>query len=180
MHRSLILILTGCLILGFQNCARNNLVADAGSGNNLNQISPGAISSISNSGDDSGGAAVAAVEIPSPMGPITVEVDTGRISLVNNQSQVIQQACLSSKDLIELQSYTKNYNLCGETQEAEVCTQQYTAGYASLIIDNQRLNLGESFDGCGKGFKNFCGSQGDSFRGFVSYILKNFASMPCP
>ena len=175
MIRNWTLIIVGCLILGFQNCGRNGFGPDSSSSANSEIAATDAVDGT----DESSTSPVTAVEVPTASGPLTVQVDTGAITLVDNQNQVIQSACLNSHDLAELQSYTKSYNLCGKTSSGDVCTQSYTAGYASLIVDGQKLNLGESFDGCGKGYKDFCGTQGDSFRGLVDYIAKNYQSMSC-
>lgn len=174
------LIIIGCLILGFQNCGRSGFSPEYNSSDNLNPVNAGI--GVDGSADESSSSPVTAVEVSTLSGPLTIQADTGKITLIDKsqgQSQAIEQGCLNPKDLAELQSYTKAYNLCGNLQKADFCTQTYTAGYASLIVDNQKLNLGESFDGCGKGFKDFCGSQAESFRGLVDYIVKNFPSMKC-
>ncbi|QDK36559.1 hypothetical protein [Bdellovibrio sp. NC01] len=178
MFRNWALIIIGCLILGFQNCGRNGFAPDSSSSSNLSQVTTG-VGGVEGSDDEASQSPVTAVEVPTDSGPLTIDAETGKITLIDSQDQVIEQACLPAKDLRELQSYTKAYNLCGSTVKADLCTQKYTKGYASLIVDDQRLNLGESFDGCGKGFKDFCGTQGDSFRGLVTYILANFHTMKC-
>jgi len=172
------LIIIGCLILGFQNCGRNGFAPEYNSSGNINQVTPGDV--VDGATDESSSSPVTAVEIPTGSGPLTIQTDSGKITLIDQgQSQAIEQGCLNAKDLAELQSYTKTYNLCSNTRKADLCTQVYTAGYASLIVNNQKLNLGESFDGCGKGFKDFCGAQAEGFRGLVDYIVKNFPSMKC-
>lgn len=172
-------IIVGCLILGFQNCSRAGFAPGSDMSGNYNQVVPGGV--VEGSTDESSVSPVTAVIIPTQSGPLTIQADTGRITLVDNQgqNQVLEQACLSTQDLAELQSYTKAYNLCGKSTKADLCSQSYTPGYASLIVDNQKLNLGESYDGCGKGFRDFCGTQAESFRGLVDYIVKNFPSMKC-
>ncbi|MDG0817048.1 hypothetical protein [Bdellovibrio svalbardensis] len=175
------LIIIGCLILGFQNCGRNGFAPEYNSSSDISPVVAGDAINGDGSTDESSTSPVTAVEIPTSNGPLTVQVDSGKITLIDQQgqNQVIEQACLSAADLSELQSYTKAYNLCSNTRAADFCTQTYTPGYASLIVDGQKLNLGESFDGCGKGLKDFCGTQAESFRGLVSYIVKNFSSMKC-
>ncbi len=179
MFKNWSLIIIGCLILGFQNCGRNGFAPEYNSSSNINQVATG--EAVDGSSDDSSLSPVTAVEIPTQSGPLTIQVDSGKITLIDNsqQNQAIEQGCLSAKDLAELRTYTTSYNLCSNEKKADLCTQNYTRGYASLIIDNQKLNLGESFDGCGKGFKDFCGAQADSFRGLVNYFIKNFPSMKC-
>lgn len=178
MFRNWTMIIIGCLILGFQNCGRNGFGPDSSS-NSVSQVNTGEV--VDGSSDESSTSPVTALEIPTANGPLTVQVDTGKITLIDGQNQVIEQGCLSQKDLADLQSFTKDYNLCSAPAPAAdtLCTADYTKGYASLIVDDQKMNLGESFDGCHKGFKDFCGSQAESFRGLVDYIATNFPSMKC-
>ncbi len=176
MFRNWAMIIIGCLILGFQNCGRNGFGPESGS-DSVNHASTGEV--VDGSSDESSTSPVTAVEVPTDSGVMAVQVDTGKITLVNGQD--IEQGCLNQKDLGDLQGFTKAYNLCSAPTPAEgtMCTAVYTKGYASLIVDGQKMNLGESFDGCGRGFKDFCGAQADSFRGLVDYVVKNFASMKC-
>lgn len=161
--------------MGFQNCSRSGLGPEMMGVNDINQIAIG--KGVTGVGVPA--SPVTAVQIPTDSGPLTVQADTGQITVVNSLGQILVEACLSNNELIELQSYTKTYNLCSGAHKADICSQNYTPGYASLIIDNQKLNLGESFDGCGTGLKDFCGSQAQSFRGLVSYIVNNLSSMKC-
>jgi hypothetical protein len=54
----------------------------------------------------------------------------------------------------------------------EICTQVYRAPYVSLIFENSKLNLGEAFNGCGKGYKDFCGSKADEFSSLIFSIAE--------
>ncbi|HWU42760.1 MAG TPA: hypothetical protein VN132_04950 [Bdellovibrio sp.] len=171
MLRNWAVIFIGCLILGFQNCGRQGLLS-------VSKSDVGA--EMSNT--ESSSSPVTAVEIPTDNGSLMVQADSGKIALVDSTNQIVEEGCLSDKDLQDLQSYTKSYNLCGSTTKINagtVCTAVYKRGYASLIIDGQKMNLGESFDGCGSGFRDFCGAQAQSFRGLVDYIANNFPSMKC-
>lgn len=179
MRKHWIVVIAGCLILGFQNCSQNGLVQTDLASSNLSIVAPVPGSMGDSSSEDS--ASVDSVLIPSPEGVLTVQADSGKISLVDENDQVLEVACLGSQELVELQSYLKSYNLCGKPAVSAdtMCAQSYTKGYASLMIGEQKMNLGESFDSCGRGFKDFCGDQAQSFRGLAVYIQKNFHSLSC-
>lgn len=181
MRKHWIVVMVGCLILGFQNCSQSGLVQTDLASSNLSIVAPVPGSMGDSSSEES--TSVDAVLIPSPEGTLTVESESGKISLVDQNNQVLEEACLGSQELSELQSYLKSYNsnLCGApaVSSETMCAQSYTKGYASLIIGDQKMNLGERFDSCGRGFKDFCGDQAQSFRGLVVYIQKNFHSLNC-
>ncbi len=176
MNRGWLVILAGCLILGFQNCSQANLSQSDFPSSTTHVVTP----SISSGSDADESAVISAVEIPVSGGVLSVDASTGRISLIGQSQQILEESCLPAAEIAELQSYLKTSNICGKSvDESLQCGQVYTAGYASLVIGDQKMNLGESYDSCGRGFKDICGDQAQSFRGLVAYIQKNFHGLLC-
>jgi hypothetical protein len=174
----MVVIVGCCLILGFQNCSQSGLSQGDFASLDVHAVTP-SVGSGGESSEDT--PAITSVEIPFGQGVLRVQADSGRIDYVDGSGQVAERSCLGAAELNELQSYLKPYNLCGAAaKDPEVmCAQTYTEGYVSLVMGQQRMNLGEKFDSCGSGFKDFCGDQAQSFRGLVSFIQKNFYSMSC-
>ncbi|WP_413559767.1 hypothetical protein [Bdellovibrio sp. HCB209] len=178
MNRGWLVILAGCLILGFQNCSQANLSQGDFPSTNAQIISP----SVGSGSEADEISAASSLEIPVSDGLLSVDAASGRISLVARNGQILEESCLQKAEIAELQSYLKMSNVCSpETQidASAQCGQVYTPGYATVVFGEQRLNLGESYDSCGRGYKDICGDQAQSFRGLVAYIQKNFHSLLC-
>lgn len=174
MNKNWIVFIIGCLILSFQNCASNDSVGEsaylgspASSFPNFSKLS--ILSSIATN------IPISNIEVYSRTGTLKVQLDSGVVSKVTPQKSETVISCVLPVQMEELRAYSKKYNLCevdrGSFTAETVCTQEYRAGYASLSLDGQKLNLGESYDGCGKGFVDFCGSQGEAFHNLVSALL---------
>lgn len=176
MNRGWLVILAGCLILGFQNCSQANLSASDFPSTSSHIVTP----SVGSGSDADESTKISALEIPVSGGVLTVDSATGRISLIGQNDQILEESCLPAAEIAELQSYLKSSNICGKAVDASLqCAQVYSPGYASLVIGDQKMNLGESYDSCGRGFKDICGDQAQSFRGLVAYIQKNFHGLLC-
>ena len=191
------LAIFACLILGFQNCSQSNLSTSGVSSNSLSDS--GSESSL----DSAELSKVSTVEIPYSASSIpentsgeglraarkagvvsserlVVALDSGAITLVNSSGQAVAQTCLDDSRLEEMKSYLASASICeAEVAEDVACSQQYEQGYASLKSEEGQLNLGESLDGCGRGYKDFCGSMASSFKGLVESIKQNWQSMSC-
>ncbi|MBO9666747.1 MAG: hypothetical protein J7501_08015 [Bdellovibrio sp.] len=179
MNKNWMVVIAGCcLILGFQNCSQSGLSQGDFASLDVHAVTP-SVGSGEESSEDA--QAITSVEIPFGQNKLRVQADSGRIDLFDSAGQLVEEGCLGSVELSELQSYIKPYNICGApAQDADrVCAQTYTAGYASLVMGQQRMNLGEMFDSCGSGYKDLCGDQAQSFRGLVAYMQKNFYSLNC-
>ncbi|WP_413576867.1 hypothetical protein ACLVWU_02135 [Bdellovibrio sp. HCB290] len=175
MKKGGLVLLAGCLILGFQNCSQSNLSATELSAPSTHVVLP------SDSKSDES-IAITSLEIPVPQGVLSVDAKTGRIQLIDRNLSVLEESCLQPSEVAELQSYLKTSNVCGKPapEEDVMCAQSYNAGYATLILGEQKLNLGESYDSCGRGYKDICGEQASqSFRGLIAYIQKNYHGMLC-
>jgi hypothetical protein len=179
MNRGWLVILTGCLILGFQNCSQTNLSASELASSSAHLVTP----AVGTGSDADSSAPISSLEIPLTMGSLSVDPVSGRIVFLGANDQVIDEYCLPAQEISELQSYLKVSNICGPKNAVDAgaqCGQVYTPAYASLGIGDQKMNLGESYDSCGRGFKDICGEQAaQSFRGLVAYIQKNFKSLSC-
>ncbi|WP_340598591.1 hypothetical protein [Bdellovibrio sp. GT3] len=175
MNKGGLVVLAGCLILGFQNCSQSNLSASELPSPSSHVVTPAL-------GADAESSAITSVEVPVPQGILSIDSKTGRIQVIDSSQSVIEESCLQPADLAELQSYLKAGSICGKPvpEEDVMCAQSYSAGYVSLILNDQKMNLGESYDSCGRGYKDICDEQvAQSFRGLVAYIQKNFHGMLC-
>ncbi|WP_413613020.1 hypothetical protein [Bdellovibrio sp. HCB-110] len=193
MKRGLALIATLCLVLGFQNCAQNTMQT---SDLTANEVSVNLPPSSSNGEEASSGASgkVTYVEIPnisdeaSVSGKATeltpyrlvISVQSGSIDLVDDTNAVLQKRCLDSGSLQELKTILGGASICAAANaDGEICAMKYTPGYASLYVNEKRVNLGEEQDSCGKGRKDLCGALTDVFQAYVSHVKQHWTEMNC-
>jgi hypothetical protein len=194
MNKLTTLTLFACLILGFQNCSRVGSSSDSDSSTSLGSSAPSESVSLAD---------VSAVEIPYSTSSVPVNtsgeglrearksgvvasqrlvvaLDTGHITLVDSSGEAVSQTCLDESRLEELKSYIASAKICeAEVEDGAACTQVYEQGYASLSSNSGNVNLGESLDGCGRGYKDFCGSVAASFKGLISSIKLNWQQLSC-
>jgi len=180
-----------CLVLGFQNCSQNGLQTLSESSSDVSINVPPSVDGSENSGTP---AKVTYVEIPnisdessSAQKPVeltpyrlVISVDSGEISLLDDSNAVLQKRCLNAGSLTELKTILSGSSVCAATaSQAEVCAQSYKPGYASLYVNDKRINLGEEFDSCGRGRKDLCGQVTDVFQAYVDYVKAHWAEMSC-
>lgn len=162
----------GCLVLGFQNCARSGASSSA---DDASSTGPAVLnSSISQIGQ------VSAVEISYGQGgELVVDLSTGHINELNAQGVSAGAYCASATDLQDLQTLLASAQLCEGTTTTssanQVCAQSYTAPYATLVSSSV-IKLGESFDSCGTGLQDLCGETAVSFKNLLSDISGNLQS----
>jgi|GEM_PF-1434727 hypothetical protein len=186
-----------CLVLGFQNCSQSNLgtsgvsssaIGDSASESTLDGAELAQVSSVeipystSSIPENTSGEGIRAARKASAVTSehLVIALDSGAITLVNSNGQAVAQTCLDESRLEEMKSYLASASICeAEVAEDVACSQQYEQGYASLKSSEGQLNLGESLDGCGRGYKDFCGSMASSFKGLVESIKLNWQSMSC-
>lgn len=159
-----------CLILGFQNCSQSSLSPEGNS--SLNGGSSEKVESLES---------VSKVELVShDASQWVLDVDSGRINYTSRTGVVSATRCLSEDDQSELKSIFENASICAkEVSDGVICTQQYSAGYAVLVSDADRVALGERLNGCGAGQKEICGVKGASFKAFLAHVANDIDSMVC-
>lgn len=157
-----------CLILGFQNCSQSSLSGTS----DLNSSSSEKVESLES---------VSKVELVShDESQWVLDVNSGQINYTSRSGVVSATRCLSQSEQAELKSIFENASICAkEVSEGVICSQQYSAGYAVLVSDAERVALGEKLNGCGAGQKEICGIKGASFKAFLTHIANNIDSMVC-
>ncbi|WII70650.1 hypothetical protein QJS83_09285 [Bdellovibrio sp. 22V] len=179
-----------CLILGFQNCSQS---AFNPAGLEANEVSISLPPSVE--GEEPSSSKVTYVEIPnmqdqssgiaakaSELTPyrLVISTATGRIQLMDDANEILQEKCLSSSDLQELQTILSGSSVCAQPEvEADMCAARYTPPYASLYANEKRVNLGEARDSCGKGRKDLCGGLTEVFQAYISHVKSGWTSMNC-
>ena len=159
-----------CLILGFQNCSQSSLSAGSDAGSSGSSEKVATLDSVSK------------VELVShDESQWVLDVDSGQINYTSRSGVISATRCLSSDDRAELKSIFENASICAkEVAEGAICTQQYSPGYAVLVSEaSDRLALGETLNGCGRGQKEICGVKGASFKAFLTHIANDIDSMVC-
>jgi hypothetical protein len=179
MKRPLAVISFACLILGFQNCSRQGVGAAESSGAVENDVSVAMPSTdqVHKLSQD-----VTEIEVPNSTNTLVIDAKSGHVDVMDANSQVVGEACLNASDVSDLQALLDVSSLCvsaGASSADQVCSQQYTPAYASLILSGQTVKLGESLDGCGTGRRDFCGQQADAFKGWLANVKANWSSMAC-
>lgn len=156
------------IILSYQNCSRTNFDQSGNIASSNNRASAPAANPV-----------ILQIEIPVFKGLLSVDLESQTVQKITGSNQSSQLNCLNTVDFEDLISYAENYSLCDEVQSGEypnsgqeICTQLYRAPYVSLVFENLKLNLGEAFDGCGKGYKDFCGSKADEFANLIQAIIQ--------
>ncbi len=175
-----------CLIIGFQNCAQQGAdgVSDISGGSSVvlssteaSKISyvevPAAVSSIQDLQKTSSASVASDARL-------LVSPKTGVIHIVDSLNNKLDEKCLSSDDLARLQELLANASVCQmPVAKADVCATKYTPAYASLVLGQSRVSLGEERDSCGYGRQEICGELGDVFKTFVSYVRSSYSQMEC-
>lgn len=186
-----------CLVVGFQNCSRNQL-SDAGDSNALSnptEITPAEKVDVSQA---------EAVEVPesaflesqlqsaitqakptSTFATHHLEIDakTGVIHVLdqNNDTVAGVQYCLSSSDMTELRAILDSAKICEDkalVDEQTNCTMDYTYPYAKLQFVDSEVSLGEAMSGCHKG-PDLCGDQKDMLQGFLANLQNKLTNLKC-
>ncbi|MEK2644133.1 hypothetical protein [Bdellovibrio sp. BCCA] len=198
MKRVLALVATLCLVLGFQNCAQNQMQSlDLAASDVSVNLPPQSSNGDSSTGGSSVSTAgkVTYVEIPnisedgsvaqkaSPVTPyrLVISLQSGSIQLMDDSNAVLQKRCLDSGSLQELKTILGGANICAASAPAEdqICAMKYQPGYASLFVNEKRVNLGEEQDSCGRGRKDLCGALTDVFQAYVSHVKQHWTEMDC-
>lgn len=189
MKRLLALGTMFCLVLGFQNCSQSSLqdstLAGADVTVNLPSGSGGSVS-------DKSVGKVTYVEIPNVVNDFSVQqkageiyrlvisVNSGEIQAVDDKNSLLEKRCLSSEHLQELKTILGGSSVCeAASSAAEQCAMRYKAGYASLFVNEKRLNLGEELDSCGRGRKDLCGAATDVFKAYLDFVKQHWDQMEC-
>lgn len=199
MKRHVYVVLTFCLVVGFQNCARNNQALDSNSSDamrNPAEVTPIEKIDVSQ---------VEIVEIPeSPFleskiqsdivqskaasnfstHHIEIDVKTGVIHVIedaSNEPVPDLQYCLSSEELVNLNSILASSKLCEEKaalSHDQVCTMEYQFPYARLHFADSKVALGEVFNACQKGF-DLCGEQKSQLQSYLGKIQMDLPAKKC-
>jgi hypothetical protein len=186
-----------CLVVGFQNCSRNQLSDNVNNDSLSNpaQVTPAEKVDVSQT---------EMLEIPESayletqlQSDITqskptstfsshrleIDVKTGVVHIVDQNNEVIEglQYCLSSSDLNELHGILSSSTVCEDKAAADEslnCSMEYKFPYAKLHFAEYELSLGESMSGCHKG-PDLCGVQKDMLQGFLAQVQNNLAAKKC-
>nr|WP_295900074.1 hypothetical protein [uncultured Bdellovibrio sp.] len=193
MKRVLALVATLCLVLGFQNCAQNQMQSLDMASNEVSVNLPPQSSNGESSTPTAG--KVTYVEIPnisedgavaqkaSEVTPyrLVISLQSGSIQLMDDSNAVLQKRCLDSGSLQELKTILTGANICAASAPADdqICAMKYQPGYASLFVNEKRVNLGEEQDSCGRGRKDLCGALTDVFQAYVSHVKQHWTEMNC-
>nr|BFD58328.1 hypothetical protein CKG001_04350 [Bdellovibrio sp. CKG001]BFD61757.1 hypothetical protein BdHM001_04380 [Bdellovibrio sp. HM001]BFD65581.1 hypothetical protein HAGR004_06030 [Bdellovibrio sp. HAGR004] len=182
---------TVCLIVGFQNCSQSALqTSEMASMNDVSVIVPPAAGGES----PTEASKVTYVEIPnisedgavsakaSEVSPyrLVIAIDSGKIHLVDDGNNILQERCLGSANLAELKTILSGSSVCAAPVKSnDICAMKYTPAYASLYADEKRVNLGEEKDSCGRGRQDLCGGLADVFQAYVAHVRANWSDMSC-
>ncbi|WP_347356059.1 hypothetical protein [Bdellovibrio sp.] len=186
-------VLTGaiCLIVGFQNCSQSALqTSEMASMNDVSVIVPPAAGGSSSSEASK----VTYIEIPNisedgavsakisevSMYRLVIATESGKIHLVDDANNILQERCLGSANLAELKTILSGSSVCAApVKSADICAMKYTPAYAALYANEKRVNLGEEKDSCGRGRQDLCGGLADVFQAYVAHVRANWADMSC-
>jgi hypothetical protein len=186
-----------CLVVGFQNCSRNQLsdVNPANALSNPMEVTPSEKIDVSQTEmleipesaflEAQLQAAILASKPTSTFAAHHLEIDvkTGVVHVVdqNNETLAGVQYCLSSPDMSELRAILDSSKVCEDSavvDEQINCTADYQFPYAKLHFLESELSLGESMSGCHKG-PDLCGNQKDMLQGFLAHVQSDLASKKC-
>ncbi len=197
MKRYVFAGLAFCLVVGFQNCSRNQLSDNVNNDalNNPAEVTPAEKVDVSQT---------RALEIPESayleaqlQADITqakptsifashhleIDIKTGVVHVVDQNNEVVVgvQYCLSSSDMSEIRSILASSKVCEDkavVDENLNCTASYKFPYAKLHFADSELALGEAMSGCHKG-PDLCGESKDMLQGFLAHIQNNLAGKKC-
>lgn len=186
-----------CLVVGFQNCSRNQLSDNLGNSalNNPTEVTPAEKVDVSQT---------EALEVPEsaylesqlqadiiaskPTSTfashhLEIDVKTGVVHVVDQNSEVVAgvQYCLSASDMSELSAILSSAKVCEDKAAVDEnlnCTAEYKFPYARLHFSDSELSLGESMSGCHKG-PDLCGDSKDMLQGFLAHVQSNLAAKKC-
>lgn len=194
MKRWTFLLITGCLLVSFQNCARTAIDTTTG------QIQTMSESSVSNLNP----ADAQTLEVPSSMAidsavskisakaaseelfisyNLSVHPKTGVIDVLRPDGSVSpdSQFCLQSGQIAELEDLLTQARLCeaqDHSSENTGCTMDYHSPYAKLHFSDRSVVLGERYSGCYKG-PDLCGEQSQKLQAFLKTITESLPSLSC-
>lgn len=186
-----------CLVVGFQNCSRNQL-SDTNSADALNnptEVTPVEKVDVSQT---------EILEVPesayleTQLRPsiqqskptssfsshhLEIDVKTGVIHVVDQAGETVAgvQYCLSNSEVDELRVILDSARICedkAQTNSQLGCTMEYRFPYAKLHLPEVEIALGEAMSGCHKG-PDLCGDQKDMLQGFLAHVQNNLAAKKC-
>jgi len=186
-----------CLVVGFQNCSRNQL-SDTGNSDALSnpaEVTPVEKVDVSQTEmlevpesaflEAQLQAEIAQLKPTSTFASHHLEIDakTGVVHVVDQNSEVLAgvQYCLSSSDMSELRSILESAKICEDKAAVDNqlnCTMDYRFPYAKLHFVDSEVALGEALSGCHKG-PDLCGTEKDMLQGFLAHVQNNLSSMKC-
>jgi len=186
-----------CLVVGFQNCSRNQLSDNLGSNalSNPTEVTPVEKVDVSQA---------EMLEVPEsayletqlqsdiikskPTSTFSshrleIDVKTGVVHVIDQNNEMVTgvQYCLSSSDVNEMRSILDSAKVCEDkavVNQDMNCTAEYKFPYAKLHFADLELPLGESMSGCHRG-PDLCGEQRDMLQGFLAHVQKNLPAMKC-
>lgn len=195
MSRFFTLLGIVCLIIGFQNCSPSAVQLADNSSTDISVFVPGVSADGSLSNSNKTVSKVTFVEIPNiamdeasvrakssvpSSDRLVISLQSGSVHLLDEKNEVLEKRCLNSSQLQELKTILGGSSVCAiKATKADVCGQRYKAGYAALYADDDRINLGEEMDSCGNGKKDLCGSLGEVFQNYISFVRQNWTGMAC-
>ncbi|NUN06469.1 MAG: hypothetical protein HUU57_11990 [Bdellovibrio sp.] len=178
-----------CLVLGFQNCSQSSLQDSVLAGPDVNINLP--TGNVPESGEPTSGK-VTYVEIPNVVSDfaaqqkageiyrLVISMNSGEIQAVDDRNTLLEKRCLSKSHLDELKTILSGSSVCeAVSSAADQCAMRYKAGYASLFVNEKRVNLGEELDSCGRGRKDLCGATTDVFKAYLDLVRNHWAQMEC-
>ncbi|WP_413289961.1 hypothetical protein [Bdellovibrio sp. HCB337] len=186
-----------CLVVGFQNCSRNQL-SDTSATNALSnpaEVTPAEKIDVSQTeilevpeSPYLEAQLQSAIQLSKPTSALSshhleIDVKTGVVHVVDQNNEVVAgvQYCLSSSDLNELRTILDTAKICEDkaaVDESSQCTMNYRFPYAKLHFPQAELALGEAMSGCHKG-PDLCGDQKDMLQGFLAHVQSELASKKC-
>lgn len=187
MKRGLALGTMFCLVLGFQNCSQSSLQGSASEDVSINLSSAGGTGGVENATGK-----VTYVEVPftdnqesfqqKAIGSsrLVISLASGEIQTMDDTNAVLDRRCLSAAHLEELKTILAGSSVCEAAKNnADMCAMRYKPGYASLFVNEKRVNLGEELDSCGRGRKDLCGAATDVFKAYLDFVKTHLSEMSC-
>lgn len=199
MKRYVFAGLAFCLVIGFQNCARNNQFSDMNTTDALgNPVEVTPVEKIDVSQTE-------IIEIPESSylesklqsdillakstsnfstHHLEIDVKTGVVHVIEDSSgEAIAglQYCLNSQDLYGMNTILSSSKLCEEKAAIasdQLCTMEYQFPYAKLHFAESEVALGEVFNACQKGI-DLCGEQKAQLQSYLAQVQSNLAAKKC-
>lgn len=114
---------------------------------------------------------------------LKINLKTGLITELNEQSSGMFQYCLTSSLRDELVTLLKSSYVCRTQPEippSTLCAQVIQHEYARVYTSQDQYNLGSASDACGHNKIDLCGEQSDMLKGFIENLKANYKQMTCP